>query len=114
MRIFNVFFWIIVGAALLWFFTLNLGEHVTVNVYNHVFDNVPLVTVIFITLFVGVVIGALLLSTQVIKSKSENSRLKKDNKKLSKELEGLRNLSIDEIPDTNTQIDPGKEKNDEE
>lgn len=109
MRIIGIFLWIIIGAVILWFFTLNLNEYVTIYVFNKVYEDVNLVTVIFISLFIGVVIGALLLSSQILKSKSEVATIRKQNKKLLKELDGLRNLSIDEIPETGTQINPGNE-----
>lgn len=104
MRLINIFFWIIIGAIILWFFSMNLNEYVTINLFNHVYNEVNLVKVIFISLFIGVVIGALLLSSHILKTKSEVTAIKRQNKKLIKELEGLRNLSIDEIPDTDTQI----------
>lgn len=105
MRLVSIFIWIVFGAIILWFFTLNLNEHVTIFLFNKVYENVNLVTVIFITLFIGVVIGALLVSTQILKAKSELASMRRQNKKLIKELEGLRNISIDEIPDTDTKID---------
>ncbi len=105
MRLVSIFIWIVFGAIILWFFTLNLNEYVTIYLFNRVYENVNLVTVIFISLFIGVVIGALLLATQVLKARSEIASVKRQNKKLVKELEGLRNLSIDEIPETDTKID---------
>ena len=104
MRLLGIFIWIALGAVILWFFTMNLNQHVTIYLYNHVYENVNLVIVIFISLFIGVIGGALVLSSQIVKSKSEAASIRKQNKKLHKELEGLRNLSIDEIPDTETQI----------
>jgi len=103
MRVIGIFIWITLGAVVLWFFTLNLNQYVTIYLFNHVYENVNLVTVIFISLFIGVIIGALLLSSQMVKSKTETAAIKKQNKKLHKELEGLRNLSIDEIPEPETQ-----------
>ena len=106
MRLIGIFIWIALGAIILWFFTLNLNQYVTIYLFNHVYENVNLVTVIFISIFIGVIFGALLLSSQIVKSKTETASVKKQNKKLHKELEGLRNLSVDEIPDTETQIKP--------
>ena len=110
MRLIGIFIWIIIGAIILWFFTLNLNQYVDIYLFNRVYTDVNLVTVIFISLFIGVVIGALLLSSHIIKSKSEVSGIKRENKKLIKELEGLRNLSIDEIPETDTKIEIEKEE----
>ncbi|MGD9486785.1 MAG: lipopolysaccharide assembly LapA domain-containing protein [Calditrichaceae bacterium] len=109
MRVISIFFWIIFGAIILWFFTLNLGSRVDIYLFNSLYEQVPVVTVIFISLFVGVVLGALLLSTQLLKAKGQVSGIRKENKRLVKELEGLRNLSIDEIPDTDTRIGPDKD-----
>lgn len=109
MRLIGVFIWIVLGAIVLWFFTLNLNQYVTVHLFNLVYEDVNLVTVIFISLFIGVVIGALLISSHIIKAKSEVAGIRRDNKKLIKELEGLRNLSIDEIPEADTRIEPENE-----
>lgn len=106
MRLIGIFIWIALGAIILWFFTLNLNQYVTIYLFNHVYEDVNLVTVIFISIFIGVIFGALLLSSQIVKSKTETASVKRQNKKLHKELEGLRNLSVDEIPDTETQIKP--------
>lgn len=109
MRLIGLFIWIVLGAIVLWFFTLNLNQYVTVHLFNLVYEDVNLVTVIFISLFIGVVIGALLVSSRIIKAKSEVAGIRRDNKKLIKELEGLRNLSIDEIPEADTKIEPENE-----
>ncbi len=106
MRLISIFFWIIIGAVILWFFSINLNEEVTIILYNTEYHNVKLVAIIFISVFIGVVFGALLLSTHVLKAKSETASVKKQNKKLLKELEGLRNISIDEIPETDTRVRP--------
>lgn len=106
MRVIGIFLWIAIGAIILWFFALNLNQYVTIHLFNKVFDDVNLVTVIFVSIFIGVIIGAVILSTQIFKVKSEVGSLKKQNKKLTKELESLRNLSIDEIPETDTQLKP--------
>ena len=109
MRLIGIFVWIIIGAIVLWFFTLNLNQYVDIYLFTQVFNDVNLVTVIFISLFIGVVIGALILATQILKAKSDVASIKRENRKLVKELEGLRNLSIDEIPEPDTKIEPKRE-----
>ncbi len=106
MKIIGTFLWIIVGAVILWFFTLNLNESVTVHFFTQTYENVNIIVVIFLTFFVGVILGAVLVSTQVFKAKSETRRFKQERNKLLKELDGLRNLSIDEIPEPDTKIGP--------
>ncbi|HID38287.1 MAG TPA: LapA family protein [Calditrichaeota bacterium] len=105
MRLVGIFLWIIIGAIILWFFSLNLNEYVDIHLFNKLYTDVNLITVIFISVFIGVIFGALLLSSQVLKAKTEVASIKKENRKLLKELEGLRNLSIDEIPEADTKID---------
>ena len=105
MRIISIFVWIIIGAILLWFFAMNLGQNVDINLFQTKYENVNLIIVIFITLFAGIIVGAILLSSLVLKSKAEVRSLNRERSKLLKELDGLRNLSIDEIPEPDTKID---------
>ena len=103
MRLVLIFLWIVVGAIILWFFTLNLDQRVDIDLFNRVFEGVNLVTVIFITLFIGVVIGSLLFASQVFKAKSQVVLLKKENTELQKETDNLRNYSVQQ--DTNIEPD---------
>lgn len=89
MRILGIFFWIAFGAILLWFFTLNLGENVDLNLFGYHVQNVNLVMVFFLTLFLGIILGALLLVAQVFKTRSKLSDLRKENSELLKKLELL-------------------------
>ena len=102
MRILGIFVWIIIGAILLWFFAMNLGQYVTIQVFQTTYNNVNLVVVIFITFFIGTIVGAILLSSYVLNARSEVRVLKRERSKLMSELDGLRNLSIDEITDAET------------
>ena len=105
MRILGVFVWIIIGAIVLWFFAMNLGQYVTIHLFQATYQNVNLIVVIFITFFIGTIVGAILLSSYVLSAKSEVRALRKERSKLMRELDGLRNMSIDEIPDADTKID---------
>jgi uncharacterized integral membrane protein len=104
MRLFGIFIWIIIGALLLWFFAMNLDQYVTIQLFQTTYQNVNLIVVIFITFFIGTIVGAILLSFYVLNSRAEVRNLKKERSKLMNELDGLRNLSIDEIPDAETKI----------
>ena len=104
MKIVNVFLWIIIGALILWFFSMNIDKTVDISIFMTTYQQVKLDIIIFVTFIIGVVVGAVILSLQVLKAKSEVRILKKDKSKMVKELDGLRNLSIDEIPDADTQI----------
>ena len=114
MRIIGIFVWIIIGAIILWFFAMNLNQYVDIHLFQRSFEDVNLVVVIFISFFIGTVVGAILLSTYVLRSKSELRLLKKDRTKLLKELDGLRNMSIDEIPEPDTKIRSSSSKKEDE
>jgi uncharacterized integral membrane protein len=98
--------WIVIGAILLWFFAMNLDQYVTIQVFQTSYHDVNLIVVIFVTFFVGTIVGAIILSYYVLSSRSEIRSLKRERTKLQNELDGLRNLSIDEIPDADTKIKP--------
>ncbi len=106
MRVIGIFLWIIIGAMLLWFFAMNLDQYVTIQFFQATYEDVNLIVVIFITFFIGTIVGAILLSSYVMSAKAEVRILKKDRNKLLEELDGLRNMSIDEIPDVDTKIHP--------
>jgi uncharacterized integral membrane protein len=115
MRIIGIFVWIIIGAIILWFFAMNLNQYVDIHLFQQTYEGVNLVVVIFISFFIGTVVGAILLSTYVLRSKSEVRLLKREKTKMLKELDGLRNMSIDEIPEPDTKIrSASSQKEDEE
>lgn len=111
MRILGVFVWIIIGAVLLWFFAMNLDQYVTIHFFQTTYTGVNLIVVIFITFFIGTIMGAIILSFYVMSSRAEVRMLKKERTKLLHELDGLRNMSIDEIPDVDTRINSGNLSN---
>jgi uncharacterized integral membrane protein len=106
MRIWGIFVWIIIGAVLLWFFAMNLDQHVTINLFQKIYHDVNIIVIIFLTFFIGTIVGAILLSAYVLNARADIRTLKKERSKLLNEMDGLRNLSIDEIPDADTKINP--------
>lgn len=63
------------------------------------YSQVDLLNVILIALTIGTVLGGVFIAFMVIQSRAEVKKLKSKNRQLLKELESLRNMSIDEIPD---------------
>ena len=109
MRIVITFIWIALGAIMLWFFSLNLKYTTDVTIFTLTFHNVNLVTIIFITFFAGIIIGALILAAQVLKSKAQIASLKREHKKLQKEFDELKSISVSEIqepipPETKSEV----------
>ncbi|MEJ2053428.1 MAG: lipopolysaccharide assembly protein LapA domain-containing protein [Calditrichaceae bacterium] len=110
MRIVGIFLWIIFGAIVLWFFTLNLDQTVDIDLFSREFADVNLVSVIFISIFFGVALGALLLLSQFLKTRSQLSQLKKEYNRLLKESEIMQKVSIPKAPAINSQ-EKEEEKN---
>lgn len=106
MKILSIFLWIIVAAIILWFFSNNIEQKVDIHFFQVTYQNIHLITVIFVSFFIGTIVGAILLSAQLLKSRVEIRAVRKENIQLLKELDGLRNLSIDELPDADTRINP--------
>ncbi|MCK5455164.1 MAG: LapA family protein, partial [Calditrichia bacterium] len=69
------------------------------QIFTLFYPDINLSIVLLVTLGLGAILGAVLLSFSFIQVRSENRLLQKKNVQLTKELENLRNISIDEIPD---------------
>ncbi len=89
MKIILTFFWIAIGAALLWFFAENLDQNVNIYLFTRTYENVNLVTVIFISTLLGLLLGALIMTLRIIKEKARSAGLKKEIKQLNKKIEKL-------------------------
>jgi uncharacterized integral membrane protein len=105
MRLIVVFIWIIIGSIILWFFAINQGQTVSIDLVKVKYQNVDLIVVMFISFFIGLIVGAIIISSHVVKAQSEIRALKREQNNLIKELDGLRNLSIDELPEASTHGD---------
>jgi len=96
MKIILTFFWIAVGALLLWFFAENLDQNVSIQMFSKHYEHVNLVTIIFVSTFIGLLLGALLMTLRILKEKARAAGLKRENKKLNKEIEKL-NKRLNEL-----------------
>ncbi len=77
----------------------NSGQYVNIKILSRMYSRVDLLNVILVTLTIGTVLGGVFIAFMVIQSRAEVKKLKSKNRQLLKELESLRNMSIDEIPD---------------
>ena len=98
MRLIGIFVWIVFGAIILWFFTLNLSQTVDLDFFNYIVQDVRLVTVIFVTLFIGIVLGSLLFVFQIIKAKTRYGKLKKEYNQLIKERDNILASGMNQNP----------------
>ena len=106
MKIILTFFRILIGAVLLWFFAENLDQSVTIDVFGRTYEHINLVTVIFISTLMGLLLGTIIMTWQVIKNKARVVSAKRENKKLLKKIEELENKIKDQKSTTETQNMP--------
>lgn len=90
---------IVIFFLLLFVLTQNAIETVTVRFFLWQWENVRLFVVILGSAAIGAVIGMFLTSISLLQARSNLKKLKKENKVLKEELDNLRNISIEEIPD---------------
>lgn len=110
MRILSIFFWIIVGAVILWFFKLNLDQEVNLHLIFKEFEAVNLATIIFFSLFVGVILGAVFMAIQYFKAKAQVSELKKEIKDINQQIEKTDSSQIDYSNSIADEVDKTEEE----
>ena len=96
---------ILLVLLLLFVLVQNSGQHVDLQIFTLFYPDINLSIVLLVTLGFGAILGAVMLSFNFIQVRSENRMLQKKNSQLTKELENLRNISIDEIPDEGKEDD---------
>ena len=90
---------ILLVLLLLFVLIQNSDQRVNLQIFTLFYSQINLAIVLLITLGLGAVLGAILLSFSVIQSRSDLRIALRKNKQLTRELENLRNISIDEIPE---------------
>ena len=89
MKIAVTLFWIIIVALLLGLFSLNVGQTVNIDLLFTDLQQVNLVTVIYVSVLAGFLLGLTFWLVRLIKGKKEESRLKKTIKQLNEELAAM-------------------------
>ena len=95
MRLFKALFSIVILLGLLMVLMKNT-EPVAIDLLVRQFENVPIAVVILITVGVGIFIGYALALSVIMTSKAEARILRNENKKVSDEINSLRNIAVDE------------------
>lgn len=82
------------------FLVQNHGQFVDINLFGLArYPNVDILVIILVSFTVGAVVTWIYMTFAVIHSRSDQKRLRQKNRQLMKELENLRNVSIDDIPE---------------
>lgn len=90
---------ILVVVLLMYVLFQNADQKVDLVLFTLPPQNMSLSIVLLLTLGIGAILGAVMMSISLLQSRSEIRLLAKKNKQLTRELENLRNISIDEIPE---------------
>jgi len=96
MKLLKIFAIILVNLVLVYFLTQNAGEKVNVNLLFSHFENVPVIVLILIVLSIGILAGYAAAVIQVISANTQIRGLQNKNRRLTDELNDLRNVAIDE------------------
>ena len=99
MKIILNFLKIFIFIIALYILASNSSQYVTLNLLNQTIPQVSLLAVILVSVTIGAVIGAIYMAFSVIQHQSDIRELKQKNSRLMTELENLRNISIDQIPE---------------
>ena len=99
MKIILNLFKVLIIILLLFILTQNANQRVDVHLLTYHFYQVNLYIVIILSLTLGAVLGAIFFAFYAVQAQSEIRKLQKRNKQLMRELENLRNLSIEDIPE---------------
>ena len=95
MRLFKALLSIVVLLGILMILLKNT-DPVAIDLFVRQFENVPIAVVILITVGVGIFIGYALALSVIMTSKAEARILRNENKKVSDEINSLRNIAVDE------------------
>ena len=95
MRLFKLFFGTLILLGILWILIKNT-ETVAVDLIFRKFEDVPVAVMLIVMVGIGVFIGYVMALSFVITNKAESRALRNHNRKLTDEINSLRNITVDE------------------
>ena len=95
MQLLKVFLGLLLILGLLFVLTKNM-EEVSVDLVLSQYESVSVAVVIIVALGVGILIGFSIALSSILTSKAESRAVKGENRKLSDEINSLRNIAIEE------------------
>lgn len=95
MKLFKMIIFILIVLALV-YFLMNNNDLATVNLLYKQTDQVPVANVMLISFGIGIIVGFLMAAMSIVSAKNASRQLRSKNKKLTDELNRLRNVNIDE------------------
>ena len=95
MRLFKLFFGTLILLGILSILMKNT-ETVAVDLIFRKFEDVPVAVMLIVMVGIGVFIGYVMALSIVITNKAESRALRNHNRKLTDEINSLRNITVDE------------------
>jgi uncharacterized integral membrane protein len=90
--------WLIIMVLVVGFAILNVNETVTaVNLPGRVYRMLPSNIALFAAFAIGMLTAFLLTLAQQLKTRARVSRVQRENQDLKRELDGLRNLPLEDL-----------------
>jgi uncharacterized membrane protein YciS (DUF1049 family) len=75
---------------------MNNNDLATVNLLYKQTDQIPVANIMLISFGIGIIVGFLMAALSIVSAKNTSRQLRYKNKKLTDELNRLRNVNIDE------------------
>ncbi len=95
MRLFKLFFGTLILLGMLWILMKNT-ETVAIDLIFRKFEDVQVAVMLIVMIGIGVFIGYVMALSIVITNKAESRALRNHNRKLTDEINSLRNITVDE------------------
>ena len=95
MKLFKTFIWTLIILSLIFFLMLNTAR-VHLNLIFTEFNSAPVNMIRFGSIAIGILFGYLIAIFSILSNKSEIRILQNKNKRLTDELNDLRNVAVDE------------------
>ncbi len=95
MRLFKLFFGTLILLGMLWILMKNT-ETVAIDLIFRKFEDVPVAVMLIVMIGIGVLIGYVMALSIILTNKAESRALRNHNRKLTDEINSLRNITVDE------------------
>lgn|SRR5574341_324923 len=97
MWILRVLILMLIIIIIIGFSIYNSWQKVTVNLFGHHYNEVPMIFVSYWAFVVGMLVSFILGITYYLKIHGELSQQKKETKRLSDEIKALRNMTLEDV-----------------
>jgi uncharacterized integral membrane protein len=95
MRLLKIFIGTLALLGLLWILMQNT-QKVSIDLLVRQFTDVPVAVVLIVTVAIGIFIGYLMALSVIVAAKAESRAFRSQNKKLTDEVNSVRNIAVDE------------------